>query len=206
MVRPVRPDDLSGVARIHLQAFPDSALTVLGAEAVTRYYHWQLTGPHDALALCIAEHGAVTAFCFGGIFRGALRGFLEKNRGYLFWCVARRPWIIFNPIIRRQIATAFRSLSTSKTPGSAEGGKAVPQRSSFGVLAIAVSPATAGKGQAQTLMKCLEDTARQRHFSKMHLTVSPNNTRAVRFYERLGWTRIPEHEVWKGFMWKDLMA
>jgi len=189
-----------------LQAFPDSALTVLGAEAVARYYHWQLTGPHDALALCIDEQGAVTAFCFGGIFRGALRGFLEKNRAYLLWCVARRPWIIFNAVIRRQIATALRSLSTPKTPRLADGGEAIPQRSSFGVLAIAVIPAKAGKGQAQTLMKSLEDTARQRHFSKMHLTVSPDNTRAVRFYERLGWTRIPDHGAWKGFMSKDLTA
>ncbi|CAG0992531.1 hypothetical protein ANRL4_02561 [Anaerolineae bacterium] len=37
------------VVQIHRAAFPDSALTKLGAEAVRRYYLWLMTGPHDAV-------------------------------------------------------------------------------------------------------------------------------------------------------------
>lgn len=48
-IRPLTVEDLLDVAHIHIQAFPDSALTKLGREAVRRYYEWQIVGPHDAL-------------------------------------------------------------------------------------------------------------------------------------------------------------
>lgn len=34
------------VAGVHVAAFPSSALTRLGSEAVRRYYLWQIEGPH----------------------------------------------------------------------------------------------------------------------------------------------------------------
>lgn len=205
-MRPINLRDLSGVARVHLLAFPESALTLLGAEAVRRYYHWQLAGPHDAVAFCIGEGEEVTGFCFGGVFRGALRGYLEKNRGYLFACVVGRPWIVFNPIVRKQIATAIRSLN-NRSSQSIRVTKVEISRPTFGVLAIAVHPAAAKKGQGQQLMQCLEDVARKRQFSGMHLTVSPDNLNAVGFYERLGWIRVPtENGSWKGFMKKTLSS
>ena len=34
--------DLPAVASVHMAAFPKSALTMLGTEAVRRYYEWQL--------------------------------------------------------------------------------------------------------------------------------------------------------------------
>lgn len=180
-------------------------MTLLGAESVRRYYHWQLTGPHEAVALCIEESGEVTAFCFGGIFRGALRGFLEKNVGYLLWRVVSRPWVVVNPIVRKQIGAAIRSLNSRSSASPSVHVRNVVSRPTFGVLAIAVDPATAGKGQGQQLMKCLEDAAMKGQFSGMHLTVSPDNQRAVSFYERLGWSRVPaEDGTWKGFMKKNL--
>lgn len=47
--RPLSAPDLGQAVQIHRAAFPDSALTKLGAEAVCRYYLWLLTGPHDAV-------------------------------------------------------------------------------------------------------------------------------------------------------------
>src|SRR6266566_2622177 len=161
MVRPISLRDLPSVARVHILAFPDSAMSLLGPGAVRRYYHWQLTGPHEAVALCIGEVGEVTAFGFGGIFRGALRGYLEKNLGYLLWRVISRPWVVFNPIVRKQIGAAVRSLNSRPSASPPVAVRIVEMAPrTFGVLAIAVHPATAGKGQGQQLMKYLEDAAR----------------------------------------------
>lgn len=204
--REITPADLPAVARVHLLAFPDGALTLLGAEAVRRYYHWQLTGPHDVVALCIVEGRELTAFCFGGIFRGALQGFLRKNRRYLVWCLATRPWLLANKIVQQQMGAALRllggRLSTSPTQKLATA--PISSKVPFGVLSIAVHPGKAGTGQGQCLMHCLEQAAHNRRFSGMNLVVSPKNRHAINFYERLGWTRDLEPSgIWSGAMRKD---
>lgn len=46
-----------------------------------------------------------------------------------------------------------------------------------------------------------EQRAHQLGFRVMHLTVHPDNTRAVTFYEQLGWVRVPsESGTWNGVM------
>ena len=207
-VRPVTPSDLRSVARVHSLAFPRSALTILGVGAVRRYYDWQLRGPHDVTALCIAEGSELTAFCFGGTFRGALSGFLKKNRRYLLWCVVTRPWVLMSEVVRQQINTAIQSLSPRYRSWKKPPPPSVPmlRSATFGVLAIAVHPSKLGTGQGKCLMQCLEATARQRHFPGMHLTVSPENRTAIDFYERLGWSRIPAGGVWAGLMRKNLSS
>src|SRR5687767_3624542 len=110
-VREITLVDLAAVAHVHLLAFPLTALSSLGPEAVRRYYHWQLTGPHDVIALCIVQDGELTAFCFGGVFRGALQGFLRRNRFYLGWRLITHPWLLSNKIVRQQIGVALRSIA-----------------------------------------------------------------------------------------------
>lgn len=206
--RQITSADLLAIARVHMLAFPNSALTSLGPEAVRRYYHWQLTGPHDGVALCIAEGGELTAFCFGGIYRGALGGFLRNNRRYLIWCLATRPWILANKVIRQQIGAAIRSLGSQyslrsrTTPVPAP----MPRKASFGILSIAVHPRKGGTGQGHYLMSVLEREAKEREFAGMQLTVSPKNHHAIRFYERLGWSRKLEPSgIWSGAMRKDFL-
>lgn len=72
-------DDLPAVAAIHVAAFPDSALTALGVEAVRRYYAWQLDGPHEVFALGVdavqydndgtIANKQLIGYCFAGGFR-----------------------------------------------------------------------------------------------------------------------------------------
>lgn len=72
--------NLIDVAKVHKRAFPESALSKLGLEATRRYYEWQLLGPHDTYAIGVFENDLLLGFCFGGVFRGALNGFLNKNK------------------------------------------------------------------------------------------------------------------------------
>ncbi|WP_322506762.1 GNAT family N-acetyltransferase [Anaerolinea sp.] len=200
-IRNLEREHLSRVAQIHIRAFQDRALSSLGEEAVRRYYEWQLTGPHDAIAIGAFEEGNLLGFCFAGVFRGALSGFLRKNRGFLFTRLILRPWLLMNPLIRERVAQTLKILRKPSRPVSVH--NPVPQRS-FGILAIAVDPTVQRKGVGQILMEESERVALERGFPQMHLTVATDNHKAVAFYEKLGWKKMLDDGKWEGRMIKEL--
>lgn len=207
IVRDLSIENLPAVASIHMAAFPDSALTKLGREAVRRYYEWQIVGPHDGVNIGAFADEVMLGFCFGGIRRGALGAFLEKNRRFLIIRAATRPWLLFNPLFRERaqfaIQRLFGKLGPSKPPVAASSQPVVPQPvPAFGILSIAVDPRHQGSGAAQLLMEYSEQEALRRGFSRMHLTVHPSNMRAVRFYEKVGWQRDEHNGAWDGSMSK----
>lgn len=204
ILSPLRTQDLAAVAQIHCLAFPSGALTALGSDIVTRYYEWQLTGPHDALALGVYAQGTVVGFCFAGVFWDATSGFLRQNKAALAWHLLRRPWLIANPIVRDRLVAGVRILRRFPRPTKQEPGGRTRTRN-FGVLAIAVHPQWAGKGYGKLLMDHAEASARDHGFSQMVLTVDPLNQRAVRFYEGLGWKKTPQEGKWTGAMHKPIL-
>lgn len=127
----IKSNNLQTVAEVHISAFPTSALTHLGKEAVRRYYEWQLIGPHDCLAIgAFDEQGRMLGFCFGGVFRGSLSGFVGKNKKFLVIQVIKRPWLILtNSIFRDRIRLGLRA---SKSKHRRHLGIKKPQRSVFG--------------------------------------------------------------------------
>lgn len=195
-------EDLPDVARIHILAFPGSALTALGDEAVRRYYLWQIDGPHDCTALKATVDGRLSGFCFGGVFRGALGGFLQAHRNYLALRVLTHPWLIANPLFRDRLLSGLRVLRRRSTAPPAEKGPRQPD--SYAILSIAVDPAVRGAGIGRALMLAAESDAISRGFKRMHLTVDPSNTVAIRFYEGLGWRRLPAGEGWNGTMTREI--
>lgn len=209
-VRNLGVSDLASVASIHVQAFPDSALTKLGFEAVRRYYEWQMKGPHDAYNIGAFDNdGTLGGFCFGGIFRGALGGFLDANRRYLISRVITRPWLLANPLFFDRVRLAVQSLNWRSRRVVAKPRPAAQQpqvqRRSFGILSIAVRPNLRGTGVAQLLMSHSEQMAKQLGYSMMNLSVHEANSRAIGFYEKLGWTRVMDDDgVWQGRMTKTL--
>ena len=188
-IRFLNNTDLDEISRIHLAAFPRSALTQLGKEAVRRYYDWQLNGPHDAVNLGAWLDGRLAGFCFGGIFNGALGGFLQKNRTYLAWRILTHTWLLGNEMVRGRIQVAgrvFRRRPKVIRPVTQVG----PPQRLFGILSIAVDPAFQGKRIGQTLMEVEEASARERGFKGMNLSVAVDNAQAIGFYEHTGWKRI----------------
>jgi ribosomal protein S18 acetylase RimI-like enzyme len=200
--------DLPRVSEIHLAAFPDSALTMLGAEAVRRYYEWLLTGPHECLALGASVKADITGFCFGGVFSGAMSGFLRRNRAFLFGRILSRPRLCMNPLFRERATAGVRILRRlgQQAPGtsSAAARSVAKPVSPFGILAIAVNPNSNGQGIGKALMFEAERTARSRDFKEMQLTVEMSNHRAVSFYESLSWTKTLHRGAWDGEMRKVL--
>lgn len=208
-ITPCRREDLEAVAALHARAFPEAALTAFGPEALRRYYQWISEGPHDA-ALMLAWRGErLVGFCAAGWFRGAVREFLRANRLYLAGQVLRHPSLLRTDIVRDRIALALRlTLRFSRLGRKRTKAAAQPQDvRRFGVLAIATDPEVRGSGAGRALMLEAEERARREGYEAMGLTVHPDNTRAVTFYEQLGWQRrIPADGRWTGSMEKRLTA
>jgi ribosomal protein S18 acetylase RimI-like enzyme len=195
---------LGDIARLHVDAFPDSVLGRLGVEAVRRNYHWQLTGPHELTALVATEGDAVLGFIFGGIFRGSTIGFVKTQKWFLLRRVLTHPGILGRSVGWHRLALAARLLLRRAPATQIERPDGVPRRS-FGVLAIAVAPDAQGRGVGGRLMKVAAERARAANFVGMHLTVHPENTSAVTFYRNLGWVEVREEgSAWSGQMRLEL--
>jgi ribosomal protein S18 acetylase RimI-like enzyme len=189
VIRSMELADIKNVADVHIKAFDASALTRLGAGAVQRYYLWQLKGPHDHFPIIAVVNDSIVGFCVGGISRGALGGFLRKNKFYLAYRTLLNPSLMLNNKFMKRLKTAVALLLKNKkktkvdklsSPDALQG--------SFGILAICVIPEVQGFGISQELMAESEKIAVSRGFEKMHLTVASENSRAIKFYEKLGYS------------------
>jgi ribosomal protein S18 acetylase RimI-like enzyme len=176
---------------------------MLGREAVRRYYLWQLIGPHDIIAVGAYREEELVGYCFAGVFRGAISGFLRRNRFYLIRCALLRPWIILHPKFLSRLRLFLRTLRPTKSPSSKTPVSATSLRR-FGILAIAVNPACQGGGIGRTLMRESESVAESQGFQIITLTVDPSNTQAIRFYESLGYHRDITDTGWRGGMTKEI--
>jgi len=195
ILRKIESCDLNDVARLHMLAFPGRALTVLGIETVRRYYEWQLTGPHNVTAVGAFFGPELAGFSFGGIFRGALSGFLKKNYRFLIWQVTTHPWVLLNPLIRARIWLWFILLVTPLWPHSFKNVADSPiKKRSFGILSIAVSPNHQRRGLGRLLIEVSEKAAYDAGYYEMSLSVDADNQKAVHFYESLGWEKAPSND------------
>lgn len=205
VVRNLDENDLDAVADVHVRAFEGRALAALGHEAVRRYYHSQLTGPHDAIYLGAFQTDSLVGFCFAGVFRGSLSLFLREHKWFLVWRVLTHPWLIFSSFFRERILLALRVLRFVRVKSAVFPQLVHRITKSFGILAIAVDPSCQGAGVGRQLMQISEKIARQRGFEQMHLTVDVKNIGAIKFYEGLGWQKVvADDAVWHGSMLKKL--
>ena len=200
----IDPHQLPAISEIHRAAFPHSALSKLGQEAVCRYYDWLLRGPHDAVALGAEIDGRLVAFFFGGTFKEALFGYLRKNRLFIFRRLALHPLLLTDPMFREPIRHGIRSLRPRRKPQTPTKSPTTIGAGSFGVLSIAAHPDVQGTGAAQSLLDRAEEIARELGYDGMHLTVAPSNSRAVAFYERNQWIPVMTEDHWTGAMCKTL--
>jgi ribosomal protein S18 acetylase RimI-like enzyme len=121
--------------------------------------------------------------------------------------VALKPWLILDPVFVGKLRSGQVILQRfKKKKKNQERADKVPAKpaDSFGILAIAVDPYRQGLGLGQLLMDDAETAALANDFSKMDLTVNPSNHGAVRFYEKLNWTKSYKNGIWKGSMVKKL--
>lgn len=204
-VRELTSYQLKAVAEVHCAAFPDSALSGLGVEAVRRYYEWQLTGPQQSVGLGAFVDGELGGFCVGGVFRRKMSGYLQRNRWFLLSQLARHPGLVLRRRFRGRLVDGLRILRLLPRPSDGVGLYQDSDPRSFGILAVAVHPRHQGLGLGRMLMTRAEAVARQRGFRRMNLSVHVDNEQAIRFYERLDWQRrLCANDQWRGEMTKWL--
>lgn len=206
MLKQLTEESVNEIAAIHRLAFPESAWTKLGGRVAEEYYLWHLLGPHPIVrATGVTVDGDLAGFCISGIFNASTSGFLSKNRDLLVMRLAIRPWLIFDPVFLEKLKSGRNILKRFKKKSAEARDKtpAVPS-DSFGILAIAVDPRRQGLGLGQILMGDAEDAAVELKFPKMDLTVNPENHSAIKFYEKLNWTKLVKNGVWNGVMIKSL--
>lgn len=199
--------ELKEVGEVHICAFTESALTKLGLEAVRRYYEWQLNGPHDSMFYGAFENDKLIGFCVGGSFKGAMSGYLKKNRTFLIWRVMTHPWLVMNSLFRDKLKNAFHILKRfNRKP--VEIVSSVQHDTSirhFGILSICVHPQYQKHGIGKLLMKEAERKARSRGFNKMLLTVKADNQKAISFYKNIGWEQQASEQIGSVMMVKELV-
>jgi ribosomal protein S18 acetylase RimI-like enzyme len=204
LIRPIGQESLADMVQVHLAAFTGSALTKLGSSAVHRYYEWQLIGPHELTAVGAFVDQRMVGFALGGVFRGALSGFLAKNRRFLVSRLLSHPWLLFNPIVRGRFSAGWKGSSHSPGPSNSAIPAEGPRLQSFGILVVAVAPQYQGQGIGKLLMHRAEEIARRLSFQEMRLSVQVGNLQAVRFYDALLWKKIFKNDEWNGEMRKSL--
>ena len=208
VLRSLKPEDLPTVARVHMNSFPESALTRLGSSIVERYYLWQLTGPHEKVRATGAFIGGECAgFSFSGVFSGSTSGFIRRNSAFLIGEVLRRPRLLFNKLYLKRLAEGVRLLFRSfkktgkkKTISTANAEKPVV----YGILSIAVAENFQKSGIGRLLMQDAEEEAIRCGQRRICLTVHPENEKAVRFYEKQNWQKDVRNGRWNGAMIKIL--
>jgi ribosomal protein S18 acetylase RimI-like enzyme len=207
MIKFLEIPDLCQVSEIHRGAFPDSLLTALGTEVVRRYYEWQLIGPHETTALGVFEKDILQGFCFGGVFHGAMNGFLRKNRYFLIGKILTHPAVFLYPEFRQRILTGWKSKIFQKVNLALPNVSSAKARRHFGILSIGVDPELQRRGIGKLLMEAAEEEARKKGHQEMRLTVAINNLAAINFYEKLGWEKcLSEDGSFQGAMRQPLVA
>ena len=207
MIRNLCVSDLPFIARVHAAALPGSFLTRFGHDAIERYYYWQFTKAYDIVALGAFNDIELMGFCFGGIFKGAMAGFLFDNWVYMALKVIKHPWLTINQEFRKHLkyglSVLFMKINSLKY-------KDIKKYSIgsfteyFWVLSMAVSPDYQRMGCGNQILKSIEDIACQRGFEQMRLTVRPDNEVAINFYKSQGWQYVLNDGEWTGKMYKLL--
>jgi ribosomal protein S18 acetylase RimI-like enzyme len=133
-----------------------------------------------------------------------MSGFLLRNRPFLAWRVLSRPSLLSNEIVRSRIAAARRAMRRRAPAAHDRPSAQTTAPVSFAILSIAVHPHHEGQHVGSMLLNAMEAVARERGFESMHLSVHAENGRAIRFYERHGWTSTPAGSTPGGIMLKRL--
>ncbi len=194
--RTLSPDDLTGVVRVHMAAFPDSLLTAFGPEWVADYYRWHMLGTHAVVTLGVDCDGALAGFSVL-LNRNGLKAFYRHYFLAIVWHILRSPGVILRGDLRRRVRICTRSFFQKSEASEGRPG-------TIRILSIAVHPAHQGNGFGQVLLRAAEEIAIARGASQLALTVHTDNTRAVRAYERAGWDKVLVDGAWLGAMRKDL--
>jgi len=184
-LRPMREQDISPLAAIHLAAFrgfPNARLGRVYARAMLR---WFFSNP-NGIAI-VAERDQT--FC--GYVVGAPLGYqkafarhmiLPAILGYLTHPTA---WANF-----RVLQSAWLRLRNLACRANVSSEPTIPTPA-YSLVSIAVAPPFRGQRIGQALIHAFENAARARGAVAVRLTTRPENPAAIALYQTSGWQQLP---------------
>lgn len=183
------PEDMRAAAQLHKVCFPDYFLTSLGENLLEKYYLEYLL-ENDLFVLAQdTETEQLVGFCMG-FYRGskARETFEKKNTLKL----AGRLLILCLQFNRQAISRCWNRLFPEKVASSENTDENEPSPD-IGLLSICVSPDYRGTDIASHLVTAFENQSKIHSGQSCMLYVRSDNSRARRFYEKMGFAAHAEN-------------
>lgn len=192
-VEPLSHKTLESLAECHIRCFPGYFLTNCGPRLVALFYEDFLESP-IAMGFVAIDHatGMVVGFVTGNTDGPAYRQWsLWRQRGLRAKLLVGRLFCsirLWGQVLLRAVRAAGSVLTRLAGKGGAGG--LDPRDAKARLLSIGVLPEMRGSGVAAALIEQFENACRARGETRVGLSVFADNSRAIRFYEKSGWTRL----------------
>lgn len=176
-LRSARLDDISEIAKIHIEAFPGFFLTTLGFSFLEVMYRSFLSNP-SGIFIVQEQDDKVCGFAVGSLSSSKKDRHLALSYFFQFFCVLA-PAVLRHPVsVTRRIISRF--FSTGEQP-------VIPVGSAF-LRSIGVPSSNRGNGAAMKILAQFEFEARRLGASSIVLTTDElDNERALGFYTKQGY-------------------
>lgn len=188
-LRPMSPNDVEKVARLHAESFPDSRSTRLGMPFLVKMYTWFVL-KQPRLACVAIMNGQIIGFVTGAI-GGSSRKIFRYAWREISLAFVRNPTLIMSsgmfeawPSYLHGLLPSSKSV-VSQSVSSTDKIKAV-------LTSIAVSPSARGRQAGKALVAAFEQAAQACGASRFGLGVELDNHPARRLYESCGWILAKE--------------
>lgn len=180
--RCAKPEDMKAVAKLHKVCFPDYFLTSLGENLLEKYYLEYLLENDLFILAQNTDTEQLVGFCMG-FYRGskAREIFEKKNTAKL----AGRLLILCLRLNRQAISRCWNRIFPPKSVPS-ENISVAEFSPDVGLLSICVSPDYRGTDIASQLVMAFEKESKIQSGQNCMLYVRSDNSRARRFYEKMG--------------------
>lgn len=188
-LRPVREEDLPGMADCHAAAFPGEFLTALGRPFLESLYGHIASDPEGICLVATDARGKVAGLVAGGsprVRERFVRRRVPLHLPRLVWrsladrAVRARMAVHAAALLARIAALPRRLLSRAGDPSA--------QTREASLLSICAHPGCRGLGVGSRLMRAFEAAARRAGCATMRLSVRPHNAAAIALYLKSGWS------------------
>jgi len=185
MIEKMSDSNIEEVVKLHMECFKDSFLTSLDSGVLTRMYE-NYAISELGRAYVYIENGEVVGFVAGAINPSVYNNQMLRKRGFrILWSLFKRA--LNDPKIL--VSMARRNFSGFFRPDESEDAY---RKAALDV--ICVKQERRGKGIARQLATSFLDELRKSGVSNVALGVTPKNTSARRFYEKIGLKYLRTHK------------
>lgn len=175
-VRLANKNDLKYIANIHKQQFSSHFLGQFSVKLLERFY--ECFFDYDTIFIVSETDGIVSGFIVGGklsMINLCTSLFIKKNIPLYL------REIIMRPSTWRKSCRKFINVITGKGPSK----ESLDYVMEYTLLSIAVSSDFQGKNVAKDLIVYFDELMKK-YSNKYFLSVMDSNSRAIRFYEKMG--------------------